>query len=85
MRDPARSRSSTGVGAFGDIARDFVEVKLHHVGVGVGQRERGDLTGGAAFLSPKSRSRARERDGRLCRPIDGLTLALAQARPAADD
>jgi hypothetical protein len=24
-----------GVGAFGDIARDFVEVKLHHVSVGV--------------------------------------------------
>ena len=28
-----------GVGALGDIARDFVEVKLHHVGVGIGQRE----------------------------------------------
>ena len=23
----------------GDVARDFVEVRLHHVGVGVGQRE----------------------------------------------
>jgi hypothetical protein len=30
------------------MARDFVEVKLHHVGVGVGQRERGsDPAGGA--------------------------------------
>jgi hypothetical protein len=35
------------VGARRDIARDFIEVKLHHVGVGVGQRERGaDPTGG---------------------------------------
>ena len=29
-----------GVRALGDIARDFVEVELHHVGVGVGQRQR---------------------------------------------
>jgi hypothetical protein len=28
-----------GVGALGDVARDFVEVELHHVSVGVGQRE----------------------------------------------
>ena len=27
------------VGALGDVARDFVEVELHHVSVGVGQRE----------------------------------------------
>jgi len=37
-----------GVGALGDMAGDFVEVKLHPVGVGVGQRERGpDAAGGA--------------------------------------
>ena len=37
-----------GVGALGDIARDFVEVKLHHVGVGMRQREgRTDAAGGA--------------------------------------
>ena len=29
-----------GVGALGDVARDFVEMELHHVGVGVGQRQR---------------------------------------------
>ena len=29
----------TGVGALGDVARDFLEVELHHVGVGVGQRQ----------------------------------------------
>ena len=34
--------------ALGDGARDFVEVKLHHVGVGIGQREgRPDAAGGA--------------------------------------
>ena len=27
------------MGALGDVARDFVEVELHHVSVGVGQRE----------------------------------------------
>ena len=37
-----------GMGARSDVARDFVEVKLHHVGVGVGQREgRPDAAGGA--------------------------------------
>jgi hypothetical protein len=37
-----------GVGALGDIARDFVEVELHHVGVGIGQREgRPDAAGRA--------------------------------------
>ena len=30
-----------GVGALGDVARDFIEVKLHCLGVGEGQRERG--------------------------------------------
>ncbi len=28
-----------GVRALGDTARDFIEVKLHHVGVGVGKRQ----------------------------------------------
>ena len=37
-----------GVGAVGDVARDFVEMQLHHVGVGIGQRQRGpDAAGGA--------------------------------------
>ena len=37
-----------GVGALGDVARDFVEVELHHVGVGVRQGEGGpDPAGGA--------------------------------------
>ena len=37
-----------GVGALGDVARDFVEVELHHVSVGVGQHEgRPDAAGRA--------------------------------------
>jgi hypothetical protein len=37
-----------GVGALGDVARDFVEVELHHLSVGVGQREgRPDAAGRA--------------------------------------
>jgi hypothetical protein len=36
------------VGALGDVARDFVEVELHHVGVGIGQHEgRPDAAGRA--------------------------------------
>jgi hypothetical protein len=36
------------MGARSDVARDFVEVKLHHVGVGVGQHEgRPDAAGRA--------------------------------------
>ena len=36
------------MGALGDVARDFVEVELHHVGVGIGRREgRPNAAGGA--------------------------------------
>ena len=36
------------MGALGDVARDFVEVELHHVGVDIGQREgRPNAAGGA--------------------------------------
>ena len=37
-----------GVRARGDVARDFVEVELHHLGVGMRKREgRPDASGGA--------------------------------------
>jgi hypothetical protein len=36
-----------GVGALGDVARDFVEVELHRLGAGMGQGERrADPAGG---------------------------------------
>ena len=36
------------MGAVGDVERDFVEMELHHVGVGIGQRQRRpDAAGGA--------------------------------------
>ena len=45
---PARSRMQNGVGALSDVARDFVEVELHHVSVGVRQRQgRPDAAGRA--------------------------------------
>jgi len=40
------------MGALGDVARDFVEVRLHHVGVGVGQRE-----GRQTLCEPKDKRR----------------------------
>jgi hypothetical protein len=44
------------VGALGDVARDFVEVKVHHVGVSVGQHEdRPDAAG-----RPRRKGRRRE-------------------------
>ena len=37
---PGSVEKQHGVDALRDIARDFVEVKLHHIGVDVGQCER---------------------------------------------
>ena len=34
------------MGALGDVAGDFLEVKLHRLGVGEGQRDRGPDTSG---------------------------------------
>jgi hypothetical protein len=73
-----------GVGALSDIARDFVEVKLHHVGVGVGQREGGpDAAGGAdgaeqigvviALVGRLARSRS------ALGPLPNLAVLLADA------
>jgi len=43
---PVEEQNSVGV--LGDVARDFVEVELHHVGIGIGQREgRPDAAGRA--------------------------------------
>jgi hypothetical protein len=37
-----------GMGALGDVARDFIELELHHVGVGMRQREGRPDTAGRA-------------------------------------
>jgi hypothetical protein len=45
------------VGALGEVARDFVEMKLHHGSVGVGQREgRPDAAGRADRAEQTRRS-----------------------------
>ena len=36
---PSPVEKHHSVCAFGDVARDFVEVELHHVGVGIGKRQ----------------------------------------------
>jgi hypothetical protein len=59
-----------GMGAHGDVARDFVEVELHHGSVGVGQREgRADAAG---------RADRAEQIGVVVALVGGL----ARARPA---
>jgi hypothetical protein len=45
---PSPVEKHHSVCAFGDAARDFVEVELHHVGVGIGKRQgRSDASRGA--------------------------------------
>ena len=57
-----------GVGALRDMARDFVEVELHHVGVGIGQRERGS--------DAARRTDRAEQIGVLVALVGGLYLAV---------
>ena len=65
-----------GVRALGDMARDFVEVKLHRLGVGVGQRERGsDASGGTDGA---------EQIGVFVALIGGLTGPRSSPGPLAD-
>ena len=59
--------------ALGDIARDFVEVKLHHVGVGVGQRE-----GGADAASRADRA---EQVGVVVTLVGGLARSRSALGP----
>ena len=64
------------MGALGDVARDFVEVELHHVGVGVGQRQgRPDAPGWA--------DRA-EQIGVVVALVGGLPWAASRAWPIAE-
>ena len=53
------------MGALGDVAGDFLEVKLHRLGVGEGQRQRGPDAG------PRGGNKWRQRDRRsknsICR------------------
>ena len=65
-----------GVGARSDVARDFVEVKLHHLGVGVGQRQGGSD-------APRRADRA-EQIGVGVALIGGLSRSRSAPRPLAD-
>ena len=52
------------MGALGDVARDFVEVELHHVGVDVGQRQ--------SRSDPTSRTDCAEQIGVVVALVGGL-------------
>jgi hypothetical protein len=74
---PARSSSSTAC-AHGDVARDFLEVELHHGSVGVGQREgRADAAGRADRAEPIGLARARSASG----PLPDKAVLLADPGP----
>ena len=62
--------------AFGDIAGDLVEVKLHHVGVGIGQSQRGSY-------APR-RTDGAEQIGVVVALIGGLSRPCSLPRPLAD-
>lgn len=66
-----------GVRAPGDMARDFIEMKLHHVGVGVRKRQRRAL----AFR----RADRAEEIGVFIALIGGLAWARSTTRPLPHD
>ena len=66
-----------GVCALGDVARDFVQVELHHVGVGIGKRQgRSD--------APRWADRA-EQIGVVIALIGGLSGSRSAPSPLADE
>ena len=66
-----------GVGALGDVARDFVEVELHHVSVGVGQREGRPYAAGQADRA--------EQTGVVIALVGGLPWPRPAPGPLADE
>jgi len=66
-----------GVCALGDVARDFLQVELHHVGVGIGKRQgRSD--------APRWADRA-EQIGVVIALIGGLSGSRSAPSPLADE
>src|SRR5271168_3575197 len=66
-----------GVGALSDIARDLVEVKLHHVGVRVGQRQSRSDTA--------SRTDRAEQVGIVIALVGGLSRPRSAPGPLANE
>ena len=64
------------MGALGDVARDFVEMKLHRLGVGMGQGERRANAAGSADRS--------EQIGVFVALIGGLARPRSPLRPLSD-
>jgi hypothetical protein len=75
---PARAvEQQHGVGALGDMEGDLVDVELHHVGVGEGQRQR-------SADAPRRADRPKE-IGALIALVGGLAGSRPLARPLPDD
>src|ERR1700733_1991261 len=74
---PARSRMRTAWAALGEVARDFVEMELHHVCIGIGKRQgRSD--------APRWADRA-EQIGVVIALIGGLSGSRSAPGPLADE
>jgi len=77
-RMPSRAiEQQNGVRALCDMARDFVDVELHHLCVGIGERQRG------AFALRRA-DRAKE-IGVLVALVGGLTRTRSTPRPLAHE
>lgn len=63
--------------AFGDVARDLVKMKLHHVGVGIRQSERGS--------DAPRRTNGAEQIGVFVALVGGLSGPRSASRPLSDE
>src|SRR5258708_39251251 len=71
-----RDRYERSVRSFGDVSRDFLEVELHGLGVGEGQREPGS--------DPARGTDRAEQIGALVALIGGLGLPRYLPRPSSE-
>jgi hypothetical protein len=74
---PGAIEYERGVRSFGDVSRDFLEVELHGLGVGEGQREPGP--------DPARGTDRAEQIGALVALIGGLRWPGSSPRPLSDE
>jgi hypothetical protein len=74
---PSAIEQQHGVGSLSHVARNFVEVKLHHVGVGIGQRQCGP--------DASRRTDRAEQIGVVVALVGGLPWPRSSPGPLADE